>query len=133
MGHVGLSFSDMHDPTFYFESARAYVKYRFLSNDDIHKHFRMAAFVAGSYSRNHLDHNELSLMGDHSGVQLGVIATQLKNRLAVSGTVGVIEVFDKLRWDKDYQQQYAYESIAYSLSGVIYYILRNTLTISRQT
>ncbi len=117
MAHVGVSFSDMHQPKFYFESARAYVKYRFLSNDELHQHFRMAAFLTGSYSRNHLDHNELSLMGDHSGVEGGLIATQLKNKFAASATLSVIEVFDKLRWDKSFQQQYAYQSLNYSISA----------------
>ncbi len=77
MVHAAVSVSDMHEEKFIFESLRLYAKYRFLSIDDVHKHFRMAAFGAASYSRNHLDHNEINLMGDQSGVQAGLIATQL--------------------------------------------------------
>lgn len=117
MVHASLSFSDMHEPYFYYESARLYAKYRFLSKDDIHKHFRMAGFVTGSYSRNHLDHNELNLNGDHNGVQAGLISTQLWNKLAVSGTVSLLEVFDKKRNDKSLPRQYAFESLNYSLSA----------------
>ena len=117
MLHVGLTFSDMHESFFYYESARIYAKYRFLSNDDVHKHFRMAAFATASYSRNNLLHNELSLMGHQSGVQAGVIATQLLNKLAISGSVSMIEVFDKKRWDKALPQQYAFEAVNYSLSA----------------
>ena len=80
MLHAGLTFSNMYENFFYYESARVYAKYRFLSNDDVHKHFRMAAFATVAYSRNHLQHNELNLMGDHSGVQAGLIATQLWNK-----------------------------------------------------
>jgi len=117
MIHASATFSNMYENFYYYESARLYAKYRFLSNDEVHKHFRMAAFAAAAYSRNRLQHNELNLMGDHSGVQAGVIATQLWNKLAVSGTVSLTEVFDKKRNDKTLPQQYAFESLNYSLSA----------------
>jgi len=117
MVHGAVTFSNMYETYLYYESARLYAKYRFLSNDDIHKHFRMAAFATVAYSRNHLQHNELNLMGDHSGVQGGIIATQLWNKLAVSGTASLIEVFDKTRNDKTVPQQYAFEALNYSLSA----------------
>lgn len=117
MVHGSFTLSNMYEGYYYFESVRTYAKYRFLSKDDVHKHFRMAAFAAASYSRNHLQHNELNLMGDHSGVQVGVIATQLWNKLAVSGTVSETELFDKKRWNKDLPQQYAFRSLNYSLSA----------------
>ena len=115
MLHAGLTLSNMYESFFYYESARLYAKYRFHSNDDVHKHFRMAAFATAAYSRNHLQHNELNLMGDHSGVQAGLIATQLWNKLAVSGTASLIEVLDEKRNDKP--QQYAFQSFNYSLSA----------------
>jgi len=117
MVHGAFTLSNMYEGFYYFESARVYAKYRFLSNDEVHKHFRMAAFTTAAYSRNHLQHNELNLMGDHSGVQVGVIATQLWNKLAVSATVSETELFDKKRWNKDLPQQYAFRSINYSLSA----------------
>jgi len=115
MVHAAFTFSNMYENFFYYESARVYAKYRFLSNDDVHKHFRMAAFATAAYSRNHLQHNELNLMGDHSGVQAGLIATQLWNKLALSGTASLIEVFDEKRNDKP--QQYSFQSLNYSLSA----------------
>ena len=115
MLHAGLTLSNMYESFFYYESARVYAKYRFLSNDDVHKHFRMAAFATAAYSRNHLQHNELNLLGDHSGVQAGLIATQLWNKLAVSGTASIIEVLDEKRNEKP--QQYAFQSLNYSLSA----------------
>jgi hypothetical protein len=114
---ANLTFADMHESYFYFESARLYAKYRFFSRDDVHKHFRLAAFANIAYSRNHLDHNELSLYGDHSGVQAGVIATQLWHKLAVSGSASLLEVLDEKRNDKSLPQQYAFESLNYSLSA----------------
>jgi hypothetical protein len=112
-----LGFGNMHEDKFYFESVRVYAKYRFLSKDDVHKHFRMAAFATAAYSRNHLDHNELTLWGDQSGVQAGLIATQLWHKFAVSGSLSLLEVFDEERSVKNLPQQYAFESINYSLSA----------------
>jgi hypothetical protein len=117
MGHGNLTLSDMHQTGFILESAKLYVKYRVLSKDEVHKHFRMAVFSAAAYSRNHLDHNELSLAGDHTGVQLGVIATQLWNKFALSATVSETEVFDEKRHNKSLPQQYAFQALNYSLSA----------------
>ena len=117
MIHVGSNFSDMHQPTFKWEGARLYAKYRFLSKDGVHQHFRMAAFASGAFSNNHLDHNEINIrMGEQTGAQAGLIATQLWNRFAVSGTASWDEVLNKERWEKANAGRYAVRSINYSLS-----------------
>lgn len=117
MVHGAVTFSNMYGNSLYYESARLYGKYRFFSRDEVHKHFRMAAFVTGAYSRNHLQHNELNLMGDHSGVQAGIIATQLWNKLAISATISETEVFDRKRGVETLPQQYAFQALNYSLSA----------------
>jgi hypothetical protein len=118
MIHATLGFSNMHENYFYYESAKIYAKYRFLSIDEIHKHFRMAAFASATYSRNHLDHNEINLQyGDQSGVQAGIIATQLWHKFAISGTASISEVLDKERAEKVLPQKYAFQSLNYSLSA----------------
>ena len=118
MIHAGTYFSNMHQEELIWEGARLYAKYRFLSNDEVHKHFRMAVFAAGTYSRNHLDHNEINLaMGEQSGVQAGLIGTQLCNRFALSVTGSWNEVLNKERWDKSLQNIYAVRAINYSLSA----------------
>ena len=133
MVHTSATFSDMHQPAFIFESARLYAKWRFLSVDDLHKHFRLAAFGAATYSRNHLDHNEINLMGgDQSGVQAGLIATQLWNKLAVSGTVSLNEIIDKERRKKLSPEQYAFSSVNYSISAG-YLVLPKEYTSYKQT
>ena len=117
MVHVSTSFSNMHQPSLIWEGARGYAKYRFLSADEVHKHFRMAVFGGATYSRNHLDHNEINLaMLDQSGVQAGLIATQLWNKFAISATGSWNEVLNKERWDKVNVGRYAYQSLNYSLS-----------------
>ena len=125
MVHSSFTFSDMHADKFYFESARLYAKWRFLSFDDVHKHFRMAAFGAAAYSRNHLDHNELSLSGDHSGVQAGIIATQLWNKFAISGTASLIEVLNEERRKETVVPEYAFSALNYSVSAGYLLLPRN--------
>jgi hypothetical protein len=118
MIHAGANFSNMQTLSVNWEGARVYAKYRFLSRDDVHKHFRMAAYGLYSYSRNNLKYNDINLMmGEQTGLQTGVIATQLWNKLAVSGTVGWNEVFDGLRRNKQYRNLYAFRSVNYSLSA----------------
>ncbi len=93
MLHVSGSFSDFYTPQLRWESVKTYAKYRFYSDDDIHRHFRMAAFAEASYSRSPFYYGDINLGGDNSGVQAGIIATQLVNKLAISGTASVIKVF----------------------------------------
>lgn len=87
MIHGAATFSNMHTQNVAWESVYLYSKYRFLSKDEVHSHFRMAAFAEGGYSRNPVVFDELNVQGDVSGVQAGLIATQLQHKLAVSGTV----------------------------------------------
>lgn len=119
MIHLGTTFGDMHTSNFAWESIYTYVKYRFLSNDDIHSHFRMAAFADASYTRAPFHNDEITLQGDKSGVQLGVIATQLWHKLAISGTVSHTQVLDKSRKSKDviYIPPRVYQAMNYSLSA----------------
>lgn len=113
-----LSFSNMHTPDFRYESFNIYGKYRFLSNDDLHSHFRMAVFAAGSSTNAPFHYNEISLMGDKSGVELGLIATQLWNKLALSATVTHTQVLDKSRNNKViYVPERLYQAMNYNLSA----------------
>lgn len=76
------------------EGASFYTKYRFLSTDDLHSHFRMAAF--GRYSFNNADvHQEqLEIMGQNTGFETGIVATQLIKKLAISASVSYEKAFD---------------------------------------
>jgi len=117
MVHTSVSFSDMHQSSLAWEGARLYAKYRFLSHDDVHKHFRMAGFGMAAYSRNQLEYNEINLFGDQSGVEGGLVATQLMNKFAVSASAGWNEVLNKARNDKNLVDRYAFQSLNYSLSA----------------
>jgi hypothetical protein len=108
MLHANLYASNMFQNSFRFEGASVYAKYRFLSIDDIHSHFRMAAFGKVSLIDNpnaiteiekhdsgggviHEEmHNyysdELDLDGSNSGMNTGIVATQLMHKVALSGS-----------------------------------------------
>jgi hypothetical protein len=118
MVHLSTTMGNMHTNNFRFESYSVYAKYRFLSIDDIHKHFRMAVFAEASHTNAPFHYDEITLMGDKSGVEAGLIATQLWNKLAVSGTVSHTQVLDKSRNSKViYVPARSYESMNYSLSA----------------
>ncbi|HKB43865.1 MAG TPA: hypothetical protein VKC90_05740 [Chitinophagaceae bacterium] len=118
MVHLSATMSNMHTNNFRFESYSIYAKYRFLSIDDIHKHFRMAVFTDASHTNAPFHYDEITLMGDKSGIEAGLIATQLWNKLAVSGTVSHTQVLDESRNSKViYVPARSYESLNYSLSA----------------
>ena len=95
MWHLGFTLSDMYSSNFRAESFRAYGKYRFFSQDDLYKHLRMAAFAEFSLSQNPFMFDEISLEGDQSGFQSGLIITQLLHKLAISATGSYISVAGK--------------------------------------
>ncbi len=94
MVHVAGSFSNMHTKDVEWDGIYTYVKHRFLSKDDVHSHFRMAAFAQASFSRHYLQYDEIDLNGDISGFQAGLIATQLKNKFAASASASFIKAVD---------------------------------------
>ncbi len=118
MMHVGGTFSNMHTNELTGESIFLYSKYRFLSLDDVHTHFRMAAFVNASKSFVPFHNEDVSLMGDKTGVEAGVIATQLWHKFALSGTVSHAQLLDESRYNKIiYVPSRIYKAMSYSLSA----------------
>lgn len=118
MVHLGMTIGNMHTSKYLYESFNVYAKYRFLSNDEIHKHFRMAVFAEGSATKAPFHYDEITLMGDKSGIEAGIIATQLWNKFALSGTISHTQVLDKSRNSKIiYVPERLYQSMNYSLSG----------------
>ena len=118
MFHIGVTFSNMHTPDFKYESFNFYTKYRFISFDDIHKHFRMAAFIDACKTKAPFHYDEITLMGDKSGIEAGIIATQLWHKFALSGTLSHTQVLDDSRFNKViYVPERIYQSLNYSLSG----------------
>jgi hypothetical protein len=110
MLHLNFFASDIYTGRFKAEAAGLYAKYRFLSKDEVHAHFRMAAFLKGILSNNpsgipykdlNGDHiaysNFIDLDGSNSGIQTGLIATKLKNKLAVSSSLSYVKAMANSR------------------------------------
>ncbi len=117
MLHVATGFSDMYTSNIRWESVRVYSKYRFLSLDEVHSHFRMAAFGEISYSRNRWFYDEVSLDGDQPGVQAGLIATQLLHKVAFSATGSLLKVFRNEASKGFPESGYPQHALSYSLSA----------------
>jgi hypothetical protein len=118
MLHLGATFSNMHTRDFRYEAFNVYAKYRFLSFDQVHQHFRMAVFAEGSKTKAPFHYDETTLMGDKSGIDAGLIATQLWNKFALSATISHTQVLDPSRNDLIiYVPARSYQTMNYNLSG----------------
>ncbi len=76
------------------EGLAVYGKYRFYSNDDVHTHFRLAAFGRISTNNSDIHQEEIDINAHNSGYQLGVIATQLLHKIALSSSVSYVQALD---------------------------------------
>ena len=112
MFHISSTFSDFYSNNVRWESVKGYAKWRFYSDDDVHRHFRVAAYAEGAYSRSPFYYGDINLDGDNSGIQGGFIATQLIHKFAITGSAGVIKVFA----DRDAHVNH----LGHSLSGLNY-------------
>lgn len=116
MVHVVGAVSNYYNKNMEVDGGKLYVKYRFYSNDEVHKHFRMAAFGDVGFSRHPYTFMDANLDGDNDGVQAGIIATQLVNKLAVSGTASYLKIFEPNN-KAGLNPMLAYNMINYSLSA----------------
>lgn len=116
MVHVVGAVSNYYNKNMEVDGGKLYVKYRFYSNDEVHKHFRMAAFGDVGFSKHPYTYMDANLDGDNDGLQAGLIATQLVNKLAVSGTASYLKIFEPS--DKTgLNPMLAYNMLNYSLSA----------------
>lgn len=76
------------------EGGSIYAKYRFLSNDEVQKHFRMAAYGRYSFNNSDIHQEEINLYGHNSGYEAGIIATQLLHKAALSSGISFLKAND---------------------------------------
>jgi hypothetical protein len=122
MVHIAGYGSNMFQKKFKIEGGSLYAKYRFYSQDDVHEHFRMAAFskisfinnpqqlkvenkklvpdVNGGYTQQLYttlyNSDEFDIDGNNSGITAGVVATKLINKIAASASAGYGYRFNNL-------------------------------------
>ena len=68
------------------DGGSVYAKYRFYSTDDLQRHFRMAAFGRLSFNNSDIHQEEINTMGQNSGYEAGIVATQLIKKIAISAS-----------------------------------------------
>jgi hypothetical protein len=130
MVHVTGYASNMMQQGIRAEGGSVYAKYRFLSLDQQHAHFRMAAYVKGAVIDNPYypvtesgqhgmkkpyDNTDLDLEGVSSGVAGGVIATQLLHKLALSATLGYNRYINNIK--DNIPDAFPKNAVNYSLSA----------------
>ncbi|MEO1653578.1 MAG: hypothetical protein AAFU64_08540 [Bacteroidota bacterium] len=76
-----------------FSGVNIYTQWRFFTRDKYKQHFRLALYGEYSTAQTAHDEAEADLLDDNAGVGAGLIATYLKNRVAVSLTSGLIRPF----------------------------------------
>lgn len=131
--------ANMLQPSWNMEGGGLYAKYRFLSVDQVHAHFRMAAFGKVSLVNNSIAmfteerhvrpdgsihigqkihrNDDLTLNGNHSGWTAGIVATQLFHKLAISGTGAIIQRMDNVGKDQNFNDFFTRQAFSYSLSA----------------
>lgn len=116
MFHAQGFFSDM-DGKYRLEGGSFYAKYRFLSLDEAHSHFRGAVYGRISTSKRRAYSEDINLEGDNSGWQGGLIFTQLIHKLALSATLGYSKSFATKDRPFDWALPRSVQGLNYSLSS----------------
>lgn len=76
------------------EGGSVYAKYRFLSNDALQRHFRMAAFGTISYNNSDIHQEEINMLGHNTGFEVGIVATKLIYKIALSSSLSFVKALD---------------------------------------
>lgn len=114
------------------EGGAVYVKYRFFSQDEVHSHFRMAAYAKSSINNGHIHQPAIDLNGHNTGYEVGTVATKLINKIAVSAIISVLHATDNLNDRKFYYGTKNRNAFGYSFSSGIL-VLPKEYTSYKQT
>ena len=93
MIHLDGFLSDRNN-TLIAEGGALYVKYRFYSIDEVHSHFRLAAFSRVSINNSDIHQEAIDLNGHNSGYEMGFVATKLQQKLALSTSFALVHAWD---------------------------------------
>jgi hypothetical protein len=156
MIHLNGYASNMFQQKTKIEGGSVYAKWRFLSKDEVHSHFRMAAFgkIAIVENANYATHyekhqepdgnggiiihdipsfslnKEIELDGTNSGVNGGLVATQLVNKLAISASASYSYRLDNVNYKREVNVPW--RAFNYSVSAG-YLLLPKEYTSYKQT
>lgn len=98
------------------EGGSIYSKFRFYSEDEVHSHFRMAAYGLVSVNNSDIHQQAIDLRGHNSGFEIGMVATRLKNKTAFSASAALTHAWNNTPKNKfGYAPQYR-NAIGYTFS-----------------
>ncbi|MXV14629.1 hypothetical protein [Hufsiella ginkgonis] len=116
MVHASAYLSDYYRKQQRLEAVSFYAKYRFLSADRVQRHTRSAVFGRYTSSKNLMVNDDISLEGDNTGIQGGLIVTQLLHKLALSASASYTRMLD-VNDTHHALHGYPSESIGYTFSS----------------
>lgn len=96
------------------EGASLLTQYRFYSNGEAKKHFRMAVWSRFAVNNAEIHQEEIELNGHNSGIRLGLTGTQLLYKTALSSTISYQKSFNNFA--NEFPQNYTTRSIDYTFS-----------------
>lgn len=108
-------FSSNRDKGLSVEGAALYGKYRFFSKDKVYQHLRMAAFARIAINNSTIHEEEIETNGHNSGYELGLIATQLLHKQAISATASYEQAYGNAAGN-EFPRFQASRAINYTLS-----------------
>ena len=121
MIHQSLFINNVQQNSFKTTGGAFYAKYRFLSIDSMHSHFRGAVYGGYAAVNGVISAREISLDGDNTGWQGGIVFTQLLHKLALSGSVSYTKALNNKRGNL-LPADFGSESLGYTLSsGLLVY------------
>lgn len=97
MIHAEVFLSNEDQRSLIAEGGSLYLKYRLFSIDDVHSHFRVAAFGKYSLNSSYIHQPAIDFYGHSSGYETGVVATQLINKVALSASSSILHATDNGR------------------------------------
>ncbi|RTY89849.1 hypothetical protein [Flavobacterium sp. GT3R68] len=83
----GQAFISNRNENLVYEGGGFYAQYKFLNNDEVKKHFRMAAYGRVSFNNADIHQEEIETVGHNSGFEAGIIGTQLLHKVAISSSL----------------------------------------------
>ena len=97
-----------------FEGASVLGQYRFYSNDEAKRHFRMAVWSRIAVNNADIHQEEIELNGQNSGIRLGLTGTQLLSKTALSSTVSYQKALNN--FSNEFPQNYSTGAVDYTFS-----------------
>lgn len=113
---AGSFFISNRTDRFKKEGGCLYAKYRFLSHDGLQKHFRMAAYLRLSFNNSDIHQEEIETYGHNTGIEIGMVATKLIRKVAISTGFSFVKATDNGNGNKFIYGKANSHAVNYTLS-----------------